>query len=361
MPVTLDGLDAAQRVAVTHAAGPLLVIGGPGSGKTRVLTCRFAWLVEQGLAPEEILALSFSAATATPMREQLETLLAGPFEELHVGTFESFCTRLLRDEALEAGVDPFFSPVSAADRLALLLERLGQLSLRRHEIRGNPAPLLASFVSRIDRLKQEMISADDYLTHAERLLEQADGDAARAAAGLEREFAGVYSDHDRLLAERGALDNGDLVLRCFRLLLEKPHVRSRAAARFKQVLVDDYQDTNFAQGMLLRLLIEEHREVTVAGNDDEAVHRLQGAGKNLLEFERELPGAEAVRLERSHRSGRRIAKAALAVVEPVAQRIPKRLKASGRDEVRFWRCHTERAQAQAVAAAAERLVSQQGV
>jgi len=225
MPELLDGLNAEQRAAVTHPGGPLVVVAGAGTGKTTVLTRRFAWLVEQGTPAEAILALTFSSFAAREMRERLEVLLESPYEELHVATFHSFCTRLLQDEALEAGVDPFLSPVTPADRLALLLERIDDLSLRQHEIRGNPAPLLASFVARIDRLKDEMIGAADYRRYAERLVTEASGDAARARAARELEFARLFADHDRLLAERGALDFGDLIVRAFRLLHEHPHVR----------------------------------------------------------------------------------------------------------------------------------------
>src|SRR3954447_9480265 len=313
----LDGLNRSQRGAVTHPGSPLLVVAGAGTGKTRTITRRFAWLVEQGAAPDEILALTFSAPAAAEMRERLEELIDIPYEELHVATFHAFCSRLLADEALEAGLDPFFSPVTPADRLALLLERLEELTIRHHEIRGNPAPLLASFVSRIDRLKDEMVSCADYRAYAERLVDEAGDadDAARATAARELEFARLYADHDRLLAERGALDFGDLIVRAFRLLHEKPHVRERLSRRFRHVLVDEYQDTNFAQGMLLRLLVEEHQNVTVVGDDDQAIYRFRGASqKNLLDFQREFPEATVVRLERNYRSGRRILDAAHAVV-----------------------------------------------
>src|SRR5919205_217946 len=136
MPDLIDGLNANQRAVVTHQGGPLLVVAGAGTGK---------------------------------MRERLETLLDAPYEELNVATFHAFCLKLLRDEALEACVDPFLTPVTPADRLALLLERLHDLSLRHHEIRGNPAPLLASFVSRIDQLKDELISAEELREWAEAL------------------------------------------------------------------------------------------------------------------------------------------------------------------------------------------------
>ena len=209
-----------------------------------------------------------------------------------------------------------------------------------------------------------MISCADYRAYAERLIDEAgDGDdAARATAGRELEFARIYADHDRLLAERGALDFGDLIVRAFRLLHERPHVRERLSRRFRHVLVDEYQDTNFAQGMLLRLLVEEHQNVTVVGDDDQAIYRFRGASqKNLLDFRQEFPDAAVVRLERNYRSGRRILKAAHAVVEPLPARIDKRLTGRGGGSVRFWRCRSERAQAQAVAAEAERLVAKEGV
>jgi DNA helicase-2/ATP-dependent DNA helicase PcrA len=357
----LDGLNRSQRAAVTHPGGPLIVVAGAGTGKTRTLTRRLAWLVEQGSAPGELLALTFSSPAAAEMRERLESLIEAPYEELHVDTFHAFCSRLLQDEALESGLDPFFSTVTPADRLALLLERIDELTLRHHQIRGNPAPLLASFVSRIDRLKDELVSVADYRAYAQRLGE-GESDAERASAAREREFAQLYADHDRLLDECGALGFGDLIVRAFRLLHEKPHVRERVASRFKHVLVDEYQDTNFAQGMLLRLLVEEHGNVTVVGDDDQAIYRFRGASqKNLREFERELPGATVVRLERNYRSGRRILAAAGAVVEPLPERIEKKLTGAAGGDVRFWRCNSERAQAQAVAAEAERLVTGKGV
>jgi DNA helicase-2/ATP-dependent DNA helicase PcrA len=336
MPVALDGLNRAQEAAVAHADGPLVVVAGAGTGKTHTVLHRFAWLVDQGVPAEQILAVTFSAPAAADLRERLEALLDAPYEELNVHTFRSFCLRLLQEEALEAGVDPFLSPVTPADRLALLLERIDDLSLRAHEIRGNPAPLLASFVSRIDRLKDEMVSAADYQLYAQRKATEAASDADRAHAARELEFARLYADHDRLLAERGALDFGDLVLRAFQLLHERPHVRERVAARFQHILVDEYQETNFAEGMLLRLLIDERQQVTVVGSD--------------ARFLEELPEARVVKLERNCRSGRRILDAAAAV-------LPGRLTGVSGGRVRFWRARSERAQAQAVAAEAEQLIA----
>jgi DNA helicase-2/ATP-dependent DNA helicase PcrA len=364
VPGPLDGLTAAQREAVTHPGGPLLVLGGAGTGKTRVLTRRFAWLVGEGVPPDGVLALAFSPAAAAEMRERLEGLIDAPWEELWVDTFQTFCTRLLQDEALEAGLDPFFSPVTPADRLALLLDRIEDLTLRRHEIRGNPAPLLASFIARIDRLKDEMVGAQAYAAWATRLVDSCRdaGDADRAHAERELEFAKVYADHDRLLAESGSLDFGDLVLHAFRLLHEKPHVRARVAARFRHLLVDEFQEVNFAQGALLRLLCQDNRSVAVAADDDQAIHRFRSASrKNVLEFEREYEDCVTVKLEQSHRCSQRILQAAGAVVADGGERIEKRLRGSRGGQVAFWRCRSERGQAQAVAAECERLITQQGV
>src|SRR4051812_33445749 len=358
MPPRADGLSESQLEAVAHPAAPLLVLGGAGTGKSRVLCERFTHLVAAGTGPGSVLSLALSTDAAARTRERVEASIDTPFEELWVETFQGFCARLLRDEALEAGLDPFFAPVTQADRLALLLERIDDLTLRRHEIRGNPAPLLASFLTRIDRLKEEMVSLAEYQAYAERLSHEAGDDAGRARARRELEFAGLYADHDALLADRGALDSGGLVLHAFELLHRKPHVRARVAARFAHVLVDDFQDVTFSEAALLRLLAEEPLELTVAADDDQATRRDgRAASKNVLDFQREHPDASLVKLDRSQRCARRIVQAACAVVAPASGRIEKKLRGRGGGEVRFWRCRSERAEAQQVAAEAERLIA----
>ena len=362
MPTLAAGLTETQLEGARHPGGPLLVVGGAGTGKTRTLMARFEWLAKHGTPADCILALTSSAAAATQIRERLEACLDAPFEDLCVMTFHDFCARILHDEAIEAGLDPFFATVTPADRLALMLDRIDDLTLRRHEIRGNPAPLLASFIARIDRLKDELITCRDYGRYAAELGRAGESDAERVHAGRELEFARLYADHDRLLSERGALDHGDLILHAFRLLHEKPHVRGRLAGRYRHVLVDDYQDLSFSQGMVLRMLCEPHRNVTVAADDDQAIHRFRGAAqKNIVDFQREYEDAHVVRLEHNQRSGRRILKAACAVVAPIEGRIEKRLRGRSGGEVLFWRSRSDRAQAQQVAAEAERLLTTEGV
>jgi DNA helicase-2/ATP-dependent DNA helicase PcrA len=326
------GLSEPQRAAVSHPGGALAVTGPAGSGKTTVLAHRFAWLAAERSAPERLLMVVHSPRAREEMCELLGALIGPPYEELHVVTFDELCRGLLADEALEAGFDPLFVPMTRADRVALLLDRLGELTLRQHEIRGNPAPLLASFVERIDRLKEEMVTPPELIERTRGALAaaQEDSDAARVLAAREAEFAQLYADHDRLLAERGALDGGDLVLTTFRLLHERPHVRERIAGRFDHVLVDEYQEATFAQGMVLRLLCEQHGQVTVAGD---AAQTLRGSDvDNLAGFAREYADVTTIELGPS-------------------QRAPRPVQPS------FWRCSSERAQAQAVALHVERLVA----
>jgi DNA helicase II / ATP-dependent DNA helicase PcrA len=368
VPAALDGLSPAQRAAATHRGGPLLIVGGAGSGKTRTLLARFAWLVEQGEAPEAILVLARSERAADALRRHVEDAIAHPYEALAVTTVHDLCARLLREHALAAGVDPFAVAVGRADRLAMLLERIDELTIRSHDFRGNPAALIASFVRRIDRLKDELIGAEDYAAWAEQLVggEDAD-DATRARAAREREFAEIYRAHDRMLAEAGALDGGDLVIRALALLREHPQVRAQVAERYRHVLVDDVQEPNFAHGLLLRLLAVEHGNLAAAGDDDQAIHRFRAAAtKNLRDFQAELPDATVVELERSFRCPPRILAAAGAVVAPLEDRIDKRLDAAERTppasgQVAFWRAANERAQAQSVAADVERLIGREGV
>ncbi len=362
VPATHDGLTDAQREAVTHRGGPLLLVGGAGTGKTRALVARFAWLAEDVTAPERILLLAASTPAADTLRRHVEEAIAGPYEELAVHTAQDFCARVLRDEALAAGLDPFTVPVSAADRLAMLLERIGELSLRRHDFRGNPAALLASFVDRIDRLKAELIDAQRYAAWADSLPgEGADGEPDPRGE-REREFAEVYRSHERMLAETGALDAGDLLLHATRLLDEHPEVRSRVARRFAHVLVDDFQDLDLARLTLVDLLAREHGGLTAAGDDDQGTERVRAAAaQNLRGFPRRHPGAKVMTLERSARCPQAVLDAAHAVVAPIEDRIGKSLEGREGGAVELWRCANERAQAQSVAADIERLVTREGV
>ncbi len=379
MPDRLDGLTPAQARAVTHPPGPIAIVAGAGTGKTRVLVERFAWLVAHGAAPETIVVLTLTAPAADELRSSIEHALGDrPFEELAVATVPSFALRLLRDEALEAGLEAFALPATPADRLALLLERVDELPLARHDLAGNPAAALARILGRIDRSKDEGVTASAHAAWAAALPADAEG------AEREREFAALYATHDRMLAERGALDTGDLVLRAHALLAAKPHVRARTAERYAHVLVDDYQDVTRAQARLVAGLVAEHGSLVVTLDPDQRLDpTATSALRNLATLRALWPELTELALGPSLRTPERIACAAEAVVAPLdrsgvenrSERLPGHVPqpaAVGTDaprreahagaaagapgEVRFWRCANERAQAQATAAEVERLV-----
>ena len=348
-----------------HPAAPLLVLGGAGTGKTRVLVERFARLVDTGLDPARIAVLAPTAHGAQVLREAIEDRLAGGYEELCVLAPFDLAAQLLRAEPLESGLDPWTVPATAADRVAMLLERVDELTVRQHDFRGRPAALVGGWVERIDALKAQGVTATDFGRWAAALPSASVDEQARAAR--EREFAAVYAAHDRMLGERGTPDLGDLLLGAIALLRHRPHVRERIIGRFRAVLVDDVQELGWAAMELVRQL-GAHGNITVTGDDDQAVERPRGAAtKNLRDFADEHPDGLLVRLEESHRCPQPVLDAARAVVVPNVERIGKELRAAADvdtdptlSRVRFWRCENERAQAQSTAAEIERLMARSG-
>jgi DNA helicase-2/ATP-dependent DNA helicase PcrA len=214
----LDGLSDAQRDAVTHSGSPLLVIGGPGTGKTEVLLRRLVWLADRGLAPHTALVLSAQAG----LRERIELALERPHEELAVYSVAQFCVSVLAAEGRQAGIDPFVDVLGPGDRLAMLLDRADELELRRHDFRGRPLALFAGFVRRIDQLKAELVDAGRYAAWAASV----EGDAGER----EREFAVVMAAHDRMLEELGCFDEGGVLAACVSLLHDDQELRRRLAA-----------------------------------------------------------------------------------------------------------------------------------
>ncbi len=335
----------------------MAIVAGAGTGKTRVIVERFTWLVRQGAAPEAIVVLALTTPAAEELRARIEdTLGARPFEELAVSTVPGFALRLLRDEAHEAGLESFVLPATPADRLALLLERVDELPLAHHDLAGNPAAALARIIARIDRCKDERVTAGALAAWSAALSDDAEG------AGREREFAALYATHDRMLAERGALDTGDLVIRAQALLADRPHVRARTSERFAHVLVDDFQDFTRAQARLVGGLVAEHGNLAVTLDPDQRLEATSSEALRNLDGLRALwPELTELALGPSLRVPERIGHAAETVVAPLhrsslATRSAGEAHADAPDDVRFWRCVNERAQAQGTAAEVERLV-----
>jgi len=325
-----DELLPRQREAITHREGPLLVLGAAGTGKTRVVLERFKWLVEQGSRTERTVVLMPSAGRADAMRAALESGLRGSYEELFVCTPVELAGVLLNDAG--PGADVLDSVVDAGERFAMLLERIDELSIRSHDFGGSATALLAGFVRKIDRLKSHLIGADEYASWAAGL-QNAGTEPAEAA--LECEFAEVYRAHERMLAEAGVADAGDLVREALRMIRERPV----PVERFEYVLLDDAHQLEPAAAGLAREL--GGARLTAAADPARGSF--------------ELPEAEVLTLGRSLRCPDRVLRAARAEVDLESE--PR----SGDGEVVFWRCANDRAQAQSVAGDVERLISRAGV
>ena len=330
------GEDAGRRPTegqlrvVAHRNGPLLVTGPAGSGRSEALALRLEALVERGERPEHVLVLTRSRAARGSLRERGEELVQRPHEELWIATWAEASERILREYPVEAGLDPFFTIVGPADRLAIMLDRLDELPLRRHQIRGNPAGLLARLLRRIDLLKAEAIDPAGLREWAVARERAAGSPAERQWAEREIEFAELFARHDRILREAGALDDGDLVLELGKLLRERADVAEELATRFRHLLVDELEDAGAAHHGLLTA-IARHGNVLAACDPAQAVRRFRGCGAAAMEaFESTWPGAERVEL-------------GAALRDPAT--------------VRFWRCENDRAQAQAVAREVEHLLA----
>ena len=307
-------LTDAQRRVVEHGPGAMLVVGPAGSGRSEALAARLARLVSAGTAPARIMVLTRSRSAATHLRARATALIELPYEELWISTYEVVAERLLREHALEAGLDPFFATVRAADRLAMLLDRLDDLSLRRHEIRGNPAGLLARLLRRIDALKAERITPGRLRDWAEQRESQAQGPADRERARREREFAELYASHDRVLRDCGSLDAGDLVIELERLLGERADVRSALSERFPFLMVDELEDAGAAHRALAEALVAEHGNLVCACDMGQSIRRPPQAVRDPTpSFMDRHPDADQVVLDRPLRFAPEIATAAAAV------------------------------------------------
>lgn len=320
-PPTGETLSTEPERVVAHEAGPLLVQGAAGTGKTELLARRLARLAGEGLGPERVLVIGSTRATARRLRQRSEALIEGPFEELWIGSWATLGERLLREHSEAAGLDPFFDVLGPAERLAMLLDRLDQLPLRRHEIRGNPAGLLARLLARIDALKADRVGPTSLAERVRAREAAAEDEAAREEIRRELEFAELYTAHDRILAEAGSLDRGDVYLALDCLFAERPDLRRAIAERFEHVMVDELEEASRAQLALLESLAEANPN---------HVYALEGEAEEPRRWFAELhPEGEVVELRQRLR-------------EPA---------------IRFWACANERAQAQAVAREAEHLVA----
>ena len=302
-----DGLNPAQVDAVTHPAGPLLVVAGAGSGKTRVLTRRIAHLVVQrGVSPFAILAITFTNKAAGEMKERVAALVGPVAHDMWVSTFHSACVRILRRDAGLLGYPSRFSIYDQGDAVRLTGYVVRDLGL---DVKRYPARAVHASVS---SAKNEGRSAADYVEHA--------------MGPYEGRIGEVFTEYQARLLKAGAMDFDDLLGNAVRLLRSQPDVLERYRGRFQHILVDEYQDTNQVQNDLVMLLGSAHRNVCVVGDSDQSIYRFRGADiRNILEFERAFPDATVVVLDQNYRSSQTILDAANAVITRNPGRQPKHL------------------------------------
>ncbi|MFJ4836301.1 DNA helicase PcrA [Streptomyces sp. NPDC088747] len=350
----LDGLNENQRSAVTHSGAPLLIVAGAGSGKTRVLTHRIAYLLgERQVHPGQILAITFTNKAAGEMKERVEQLVGPRANAMWVMTFHSACVRILRRESKRLGFTSSFSIYDAADskRLMALVCRDLDLDPKRFPPK--------SFSAKISNLKNELIDEEDF--------------AAQAVDGFEKTVAQAYAMYQSRLREANALDFDDLIMTTVNLLRAFPDVAEHYHRRFRHVLVDEYQDTNHAQYALVRELVgtSEHpvdvppseqdvppAELCVVGDADQSIYAFRGATiRNILQFEEDYPNATTILLEQNYRSTQTILSAANAVIERNESRRPKNLwtNAGAGSTITGYVADTEHDEAQFVADEIDRL------
>jgi DNA helicase II / ATP-dependent DNA helicase PcrA len=338
----LAELNPPQREAVIHGEGPLLVLAGAGSGKTRVLTHRIAWLLATGRArPSEILAITFTNKAAGEMRDRVGALVGGVSRAMWVMTFHSACARILRTEAPRLGYKRAFTIYDEADSLRMIKRCMNELELdpKRFAPRAIKAAISAA--------KNQLVDATDY------------GDAVGST--FEEAVADTYNLYERRMVEASAMDFDDLLVRTVNLLELFADVRSKYQRIFRWVLVDEYQDTNRAQYRLLQLIAGEHRNLTVVGDEDQSIYAFRGADiRNILDFDRDFPDATVVKLEQNYRSTQTILDGANAIVSNNAERREKRLwsDAGTGEPITIAELDDEHAEARYVASEINRLVEE---
>jgi DNA helicase II / ATP-dependent DNA helicase PcrA len=338
----LEGLNPPQREAVTHGEGPLLILAGAGSGKTRVLTHRIAWLVQTGQARHaEMLAITFTNKAAQEMRERVELLLGRSTRGMWVMTFHAACARLLRSEAPRLGYTRQYTIYDQADSRRLVKRSIDEVGLDPK--RFTPAAI-----------QNQISAAKNWLRDAEAYRQQVDG-------FFDGKVAEVYEVYERELYSMNAMDFDDLLFRTVNVLELFPEVRARYSAAFRHVLVDEYQDTNHAQYRLLQLIAGEHRNLAVVGDDDQSIYGFRQADiRNILDFRQDYPEAHVVRLEQNYRSTQTILSVANAVISHNRGRMGKSLwtDLGEGDPVKVRELDDEHAEARFVVGEIERLVDE---
>lgn len=317
----LEGLNKEQLEAVTHREGPLLIIAGAGTGKTTVITRRIAWLLSEGMAKtNEILALTFTDKAAREMQERVDILVPYGYTDIWISTFHAFGDRLLRENALVAGLNPDFKVLTRAESAIFFREHLFKFDLSYYRPLSDPTRFIEALISLFSRAKDEDISPLEYLNFARDLMlkakENPQDKVLQEEASQQMEVANAYAKYQGLLAKEGMVDFGNQFYLALKLLREHPLVLKRYQEQFKYILVDEFQDTNFAQYQIVKLLAGEQKNITVVADDDQCIYRWRGAAySNVLNFMESFPEAKNINLIQNYRSSQAILDSAYRLIQ----------------------------------------------
>lgn len=302
-------LNKDQLKAVQHKSGPILVVAGAGTGKTRVITERIKYLIQKkGVTPQEILALTFTEKASEEMVSRVGDIMPLGYEEPWIYTFHSFADRILRERGIEIGLDPSYKILPSSDQWLLIRKNLFDLKLKYFRPLGNPTKFISAILSFISKLQDENISTDDLKNFVQQTVYESDEEKEKWV-----ELSYIYTEYERLKMENSAMDFGNLISWLIKLLRDRPNILSEYQKKFKHILVDEFQDTNYAQYELIRLLFPakeittQKRSLLVVGDDSQSIYKFRGAAiSNILQFMDDFKNSETVTLIKNYRSTQEI-------------------------------------------------------
>lgn len=312
-------LNEDQLRAIDHEDGPLMIIAGAGTGKTTVITQRIQSLItKKNISPDEILALTFTEKSATEMEERIDMIMPYGYTQMWISTFHSFCDRILRAEAIHIGLDPSYHLINETEAIMLMRKHLFEFDLKYFRPLGNPTKFLSGLLQHFSRLQDEDVSVKEYLKYTKKL------NAEELDTEKTLELANAYKKYEELKINEGVMDFSDLISNTLKLFRTRKNILKKYQDKFKYILVDEFQDTNFAQNQLAILLAGNKKNITVVGDDDQAIYRWRGAAiSNMIQFKKNFPKVKIITLNKNYRSSEEILSTSYTVIQ---QNNPDRLE-----------------------------------
>lgn len=361
-------LNKEQQAAIKHKEGPLLIIAGAGTGKTTVITERIKYLILSKKAkPSEILALTFTEKAAREMEERVDVAMPYGYTDMWISTFHSFCDRVLRNEALHIGLDPQYKLMGEAETTQLVRNNLFDFKLDYFKSLGNPTKFVSGMIQHFSRLQDEDVDVKEYLKFAEKLKKKAKTKEDKLEAKKTMELAKAYKTYEELKVKNGYMDFGDLIVKTLKLFRERPNLLKEYQNKFKHILVDEFQDTNYAQNELAILLSKKDKNITVCGDDDQSIYRFRGAAvSNIIQFRKHFRKTKVVVLTKNYRSAQEILDKAYELIQnnnpdrlEVVEKVDKKLNSQRKKvigEIGFIHADRVENEAEAVARKIRELV-----